>query len=156
MEFRVVYRHAGITPRKTRYVVDMVRGQDVNKALEILAFTQKHGTVFVKKLLQSAIANATQSPGINVNKLYISEARVDGGPILPGRFQAGPMGRAMPVRRRTSHIHLTLQERGGAGIAKAGEKKHSEKTATAVASKEAGATKKTAVKKDTAKKKGKS
>ncbi len=112
MQFRVVHRHAAIPPRKARYVIDLVRGQDVNRAFEILAFTRKHATFHVKKLLDSAVANASQAPGINVNKLFIAEARVDGGPILPARFLTGPMGRALPVRRRTSHIHLVLSERG--------------------------------------------
>lgn len=112
MQFRVVHRHAAIPPRKVRYVIDLVRGQDVNRAFEILAFTRKHATFHVKKLLDSAVANASQAPGINVNKLFITEARVDGGPILPARFMTGPMGRALPVRRRTSHIHLVISERG--------------------------------------------
>lgn len=111
MQFRVSHRRADMTPRKVRYVVDLIRGKDVNRAFDILAFTEKRATRYVRRLLTSAVANASQVSGVNVNKLFVSEARVDGGPIYPSRFMPGPMGRALPVRRRTSHIHLALSER---------------------------------------------
>ena len=111
MEFRASHRNAGITPRKTRYVVDLIRGQDVNRAFEILDFTRKRGCVFVRKVLASAVANASQAAGVNVNRLYVREARVDGGRVIPGRPMPAPMGRALPVRLRHCHIHLVLAER---------------------------------------------
>ncbi len=118
MQFHVVHRFARITPRKTRYVVDQIRGCEVNEALEILRFSQKRAGYFLRKLLNSAVANASQAQGVNVNKLVVREARVDCGPILPGAYMPGPMGRALPIRKRTSHIHLTLEEKSAEKQAK--------------------------------------
>lgn len=112
MDFRASHKNAAIPPRKARYVVDMVRGKDVNEAFEILTFTNKRASSFVKKILASAVANASAAQGVNVNQLFIREARVDGGPAIPTVPMPGPMGRALPVRRRLSHIHLVLTERG--------------------------------------------
>lgn len=124
MEFRASHRNAGITPRKTRYVIDLIRGEDVNRAFEILDFTRKRGSAFVRKVLGSAVANASQAVGVNVNKLYVREARVDGGPVVPARFMPGPMGRALPIRRRLCHIHVVLAEREPSeAAAEAGEPK---------------------------------
>lgn len=111
MDYRASHKNASIPPRKARYVVDMVRGKDVNEAFEILTFTNKRASGFVKKILASAVANASAAAGVNVNKLFIREARVDGGPAIQTVPMPGPMGRALPVRRRLSHIHLVLTER---------------------------------------------
>ncbi|MCB9883119.1 MAG: 50S ribosomal protein L22 [Planctomycetes bacterium] len=122
-QYRAVHRFARIGPRKARLVVDMIRGQDVNSAFETLRFTHKRAAFFVEKVLRSAVANASQDENVNVNRLVVSEARVDGGPLVQGRmrFRPGPMGRVMPIRKRTSHIHVVLAEEGVRGVAPAKE-----------------------------------
>lgn len=111
--FKAHHNFARISARKARYVADLVRGQNVNAALDILHFTHRRGSAFLTNLLKSAIANATQDGKVNANRLFIRELTIDGGPLIQGRFRynPGPMGRALPIRKRTSHIHITLAER---------------------------------------------
>lgn len=106
--------HARMTARKARLVADLIRGLPVNRAVEVLEYTPKRAARFVEKVLKSAVANASQEQGVDVNRLQVLEARVDDGPLLGGRprWRAGSRGRAMPYRKRTSHIHVTVgQER---------------------------------------------
>ena len=107
------HHFARITARKARYVADLVRGHDVNTALEILNHTHRRGSFFLARVVKSAIANATRDGEVNANRLYVRELQVDAGPLLQGRFRynPGPMGRALPIRKRTSHIHVVLAER---------------------------------------------
>lgn len=116
MKFQASHRFVRIGPRKARYVIDLVRSKPVNSALEILRCVQKRAAVYIRKVLDSAIANADQHGG-NVNDLVITEARVDGGPMLK-RFRPGPMGRAMRIRRRMSHIYITVEEKVATAISK--------------------------------------
>jgi large subunit ribosomal protein L22 len=121
------HRFARITARKTRYVADLVRGIDVNRALEILRNTPRRGSFFLSRVLRSAIANATRDGSVNANRLYVRDLQVDSGPLLQGRFRynPGPMGRALPIRKRTSHIHVVLAVREAAGGAGEGRVKRS-------------------------------
>ena len=109
-EFKASHNHARITARKARLSADMVRGLPINRALEILAFTPRRSARMVEKVLKSAIANANQADGVDLNRLYVSESRVDEGPLLGGaaRWRPASRGRAMPIRKRTSHIHIGL------------------------------------------------
>lgn len=109
-EFRASHKHARMTARKARLSADLVRGLPVNRALELLQFTPLRSARFVEKVLKSAIANASQLDEVDVNALYISESRVDEGPLLGGRprWRPASRGRAMPIRKRTSHIHVGL------------------------------------------------
>lgn len=113
--FEAHHNFARISARKARYVADLIRGKDVNAALDILHFTHRRGSAFLTTLLKSAIANATQDGKVNANRLFIRSLSIDGGPLIQGRFRynPGPMGRALPIRKRTSHIHLILAEREG-------------------------------------------
>ena len=106
---RASHRYARMSARKARLVVDLVRGQPVNRALDILAFTPKRAARFVEKVLRSAIANA-DARDLDVNRLVVVDARVDEGPLLGGRprWRPGPRGRVMPYRKRTCHIHIGL------------------------------------------------
>jgi large subunit ribosomal protein L22 len=110
MRFHASHRYVRISPRKTRYVIDLIRGKGVNDALHILDCVHRRAGPFIKKVLSSAIANAGQHGETNVNELYVQEARVDGGPMLK-RYRPGPMGRAMRIRKRTSHINVTVAKR---------------------------------------------
>lgn len=101
-----------IAPRKVRLVVDIVRGKSVSQALNILTFTQKKAARPVQKLLKSAVANAAETHGVSdVDSLVIDRITVDEGPTLK-RFMPRARGRATPIRKRTSHIQITLRERG--------------------------------------------
>lgn len=106
--YTATHKYARIAPRKTRYVMDMIRGKSVNEALRILQSSSRRAAPLIKKVLNSAIANANQSLG-SVSNLVIEKALVDGGPTLK-RFRPGPMGRAMRIRKRTSHITISLSE----------------------------------------------
>jgi len=111
-EYRARHRFAGITARKARLIADMIRGRSVNDALELLEFSPQRAALFYKKLVQSAMANASQDEGVNVNRLVISDCRADDGPLLQGRvrWRPGPQGRAMPYRKRTSHLTVGVSE----------------------------------------------
>ncbi|NUM34055.1 MAG: 50S ribosomal protein L22 [Candidatus Brocadiae bacterium] len=110
MKFYAIHKYARITPRKARYVVDMIRNKTANEALEILATVPKRASYFVKKVLNSAVANAAQQEGIKLGNLFVREAKVHGGPTLK-RYRPGPMGRAMGILKHTSHIEITLVEK---------------------------------------------
>jgi len=100
------------SPRKMRLVVNLIRGKEVNRALDILKFTPKHAAQDVEKLLLSAISNWQQkNPGsrIDDNSLIVKTAFVDGGRMLK-RVLPAPQGRAHRVRKRSNHITLVLDK----------------------------------------------
>ena len=107
------HRYARLTARKARLVADMIRGQDVNRALEILQFSPRRAAAFYLKVLESAVANASQDETVNVNRLHVVDCRADDGPLHMNRlrWRPGPQGRAMPYRKRTSHLTVVVSER---------------------------------------------
>lgn len=110
MKARAEARYQRISAQKARLVVDEIRGLPVGDALSALRFTNKRIAPVVEKLLQSAIANATnRSADVDVDKLYISEAHVNEGPRQK-RIRPAPMGRAYRYQRRTAHIALTVAD----------------------------------------------
>lgn len=115
VDFRASHRHAQITARKARLVADLVRGLPVNQALTVLERSPKRAAYLMKKVVRSAVANAEHKTegSIDLNDLVVSEARVDEGPLLGGhmRWRPASRGRAMPYRKRTSHIHVRLGTR---------------------------------------------
>ena len=108
--FRSYLKGFKIGPRKSRLVIDMIRGKHVQEASELLKFTKKKAARTVSKMLQSAIANVTQQATVDVDNLYISEAYVDEGPMVK-RFLPRAQGRATPLRKRSSHITLVVKEK---------------------------------------------
>ena len=108
--FKASHRFARITARKARLVVDMIRGQPVNSALVALEHSPQRAAYLVHKLVRSAVANAEQGGAVDLNQLHISKAWVDEGPLLGGymRWRPSARGRAMPYRKKTSHIHVEL------------------------------------------------
>ena len=112
VEFKACHRYARMSARKARLVVDLIRGQTVNRALDDLTHDKHRASGFVRKVLASAVANALQDPAVRASRLVVNRAYVNGGPLLLGRlrFRPGPMGRAMPIRKRTCHIHLTVTD----------------------------------------------
>lgn len=95
-----------MSARKVRVVADLVRGVPVDDALTTLALQPKAAAPVLKKLLDSAIANAEQK-GVNVDSLYVAEIMVHGGPIRK-RFMPRAQGRATPIRKRTAHVDVKL------------------------------------------------
>lgn len=105
-------KYLKMSPRKSRLVVDMIRGKDAGEALTILKFSKKQKAAgLVSRVLDSAIANAqVKFPNIDVDKLYISSVYVDKAPYLK-RFRAAPRGRGVPILKRYCHITVHLGER---------------------------------------------
>ncbi len=97
------------SPRKVRLVADLIRGKKVEKVLQELNFVNKEATKAIKKLLKSAIANAKHNEGIAEKDLFLKEVRVDSGPTMR-RFRAGARGQAYPLKRRSSHISIVLED----------------------------------------------
>jgi large subunit ribosomal protein L22 len=110
MEARAVSRHLRIAPRKARGVVDLIRGKNVGDALMVLDFLPRKGARLVAKTLKSVIANAESQQRVDVDRLYVRRITVDGGATLK-RFMPRAHGRATPIRKRTSHITIVVDER---------------------------------------------
>ena len=113
-EVKAVARHIQISPQKVRRVLDVVRNKDAEEALNILRFMPQKAAEPVYKLLQSAVANAEQNYGLEIDELFVSHIYADDGPrsrLSPygGRF--GARGRFKPIIRRTSHVTVVLAER---------------------------------------------
>jgi large subunit ribosomal protein L22 len=118
--YKASHRHAHTSARKARLVVDLIRGLPVNTALGVLDRSPQRAAVMIGKVVRSAVANAEQDSQIDPNRLTVSEARVDEGPLLGGhmRWRPAARGRAMPIHKRTSHIHIALSPiEGGADSA---------------------------------------
>jgi large subunit ribosomal protein L22 len=96
------------SPRKMRRVVDLIRDQHVEEARRILRFSPLGASRDVQKLLESAIANAEQQPGVVAENLLVSKVWVDEGPTLK-RYRPRAYGRATKVRKRTSHVTLVVR-----------------------------------------------
>jgi large subunit ribosomal protein L22 len=111
---RAVGKYLRIAPQKCQLVADLIRDRYVGEALTILRFSKKKKASFmVEKVLRSAIANAQQkAPNIDVDNLYISEIFVNQGPLMK-RWRARAMGRASRILKRTSHVHVYLEEKKG-------------------------------------------
>ena len=111
MEFSASHMYAKTTARKARYVADLVKGMQVNQALDTLQFVHRRAARLMEKVIRSALANAEQDVNVDVNELYISRAVVDEGPLLGMRPRWRPIsrGRAVPIRKRLSHIRITLR-----------------------------------------------
>ena len=109
MNFKASCRYVKISPRKARYVVDLIRGKSVNNALEILRFTNKRASCVVDKTLRAAIAGANENLDVEVDSLRIKDIRVDGGPVRKW-FRPRARGVSAMIKRRTSHISLVLSD----------------------------------------------
>ncbi len=110
--FRAVHRYARIQPRKARLVATLVRGLPVNDAIALLKTHPRRAAHLIHKVVKSALANASNDLDVDLNALVVAESIVDGGPLLGGRARWRPraMGRATPIRKRTSHLRIGLQE----------------------------------------------
>jgi large subunit ribosomal protein L22 len=110
---RAVLKNVPTSPRKMRLVTDLIKGQEVNRALDILKFSKQEASRRVEKLLLSAIANwQAKNEGLRLEEsdLYVKEVQVDGGRILR-RIRPAPQGRAYRIRKRSNHVTLVLGSR---------------------------------------------
>ena len=110
METTATLKYARISPQKARLVADQIRGMRVEPALQTLQFSTKKGAAIMKKLLESAIANAEHNDGADIDELKVSTVFVDEGPTYK-RIQARAKGRANRILKRTSHITVAVAEK---------------------------------------------
>ncbi|NOT01535.1 MAG: 50S ribosomal protein L22 [Phycisphaerales bacterium] len=100
---------ARIAPRKARLVMALIRGRRCSDALTLLQFSPQRAAVFIGKTLKSAMANANEAEA-EMGRLFVSEARVDGGPIMK-RWRPKDRGRAHPIQKKMSHLIVKVSER---------------------------------------------
>lgn len=110
MEAKAVTRNVRISPQKARLVADLIRGKQVEEALQVLRFTEKKAARILAKTLRSAIANAADTQNVDPDALYVKRTYVDGGTTVK-RFTPRAHGRATPIRKRTSHLTVVVDER---------------------------------------------
>ena len=109
METKAVGKYIRISPQKARLVADTVRGMNADQAITSLKFMPKKGAKILRKVIESAVANATQDDQVDVDNLFIKKITIDGGPSLK-RIRPRAMGRATRIIKRTSHITVILDE----------------------------------------------
>ncbi len=109
MAWTAKHYFARISERKARLVADLIRGRRCDEAVELLRYTPKRAAPMVDRVLKSAMASANEQEA-TMSKLYVSEARVDAGPIIK-RFQPKDRGRAHSIFKRTSHIVISVAEK---------------------------------------------
>lgn len=110
MQARAEAKHVRISPRKMKPIADLVRGKSVKDAQAILKFTPRKGAEIFLKVLNSAVANAENNHHLDVETLIVKEIYANQGPTMK-RWNAGSMGRANPVLKRSSHVGVVVAER---------------------------------------------
>ncbi len=110
MRVRAIAKYIRVSPRKIRLLMREIRGKRVEEALNLVSFAPQRGAPVLRKLINSAVANASQHPDVDVDNLFIKHIFADEGPTLR-RFRPRAMGRATRIRRRTSHLTIILDER---------------------------------------------
>lgn len=110
MRVRAIAKYIRVSPRKIRLLMREIRGKRVEEALNLVSFAPQRGAPVLRKLINSAVANASQHPDVDVDNLFIKHIFADEGPTLR-RFMPRAMGRATRIRRRTSHLTIILDER---------------------------------------------
>ena len=111
MEARAIAKYVRMSPIKLKPVADLVRGKDLSEALTILKFTPGKGSEIIEKVVESAKANAVNNFELNADDLYVSEIMINQGPTMK-RWRAGVQGRASMILKRSSHVSVTLKEKG--------------------------------------------
>lgn len=101
------YKNARISAQKARLVADLIRGKNIDQALNILTFSPKKGAELIKKVLESAVANAEHNEGADIDELKVVTIYVDKGPSLK-RFQARAKGRGNRIEKQTCHINVIV------------------------------------------------
>lgn len=107
MEVRAVLKHVRISPQKVRMIVGSVKGKPVEAGLDVLQFMPQKAAFIVRKIVKSAVANADQKPGVDLDSLIIKNIIADQGPMLK-RFRARARGSGSRILKRTAHITVIL------------------------------------------------
>jgi len=110
MEASATNKYISSSPRKMRLVIDLIRGESVDKAIETLHFHPKHASMSAEKVLRSAVSNLfnkDEESNYDPSELYVKEAFVNQGPTMK-RIQPAPMGRAYRVRKRSNHLTIVV------------------------------------------------
>ncbi len=102
-------KYARISPQKARLVADQIRGLPVDRAINILSFSNKKAAQIIKKVLDSAIANAEHNDAADVDELIVQQIMIDEGPIMK-RFRPRARGRANQILKRMSHVTVAVEE----------------------------------------------
>ena len=110
MEATAILRTVRLSPQKGRLIADQIRGLKVERALEVLQFSTRRAAKRVKKVLESAIANAEHNQGADIDELRVSDIQIGAGPMIK-RFHARAKGRGVRVIKRTSHITVTVSDK---------------------------------------------
>jgi large subunit ribosomal protein L22 len=115
MAARAIQRWVRQSPRKMRLVMEQIRGRDVNEAYALLKFSKKGAAKQIEKVLRSAVSNAEQdalrnNEAFDVDRLFVSYAVVNDGPSM-WRYRAAALGRAAPIRKRTSHVEIQVRSK---------------------------------------------
>jgi len=110
MKVRAQAKYIRQSPYKVRRVLDLVRGLPVDEARNVLTLTDRRAASTVRKVLESAVANAEHNHALDGDELFVAEAYADEGPTLK-RFRPRARGRATPIRKRTSHITIVVAEK---------------------------------------------
>ena len=114
MEGRAQIKYIRTSPRKLRLVCDLIKGRNINEVLGILSASKQRAASIVEKGIKSAVANIQEKGkqgkvAVDIDKFYLAEVAVDQGPTLK-RFRARAMGRAAPIRKKSSHLRVVLKE----------------------------------------------
>ena len=109
MEYKAIHRYADMSPRKIRPFAALIRGRQVEEAIELLKFLPNKSARLLEQVLKSAVGNAEDRGARDIEELAVSEARVDGGPIMK-RIMPRARGTAYPIKRRYAHIHVSISD----------------------------------------------
>jgi large subunit ribosomal protein L22 len=109
MEYKALHRYADMSPRKVRPFAQLIRGKMADEALELLRYVPNKSARLLEQVLKSALGNAEDKGARNLDDLVVLESRVDGGPMMK-RIMPRARGTAYPIKRRYSHIHITLTD----------------------------------------------
>lgn len=110
MQTKATAKYIRISPRKMKFICDMVRGKNVDEALSTLRFTPKKGADILEKVVNSAVANAENNFDMDRDNLYVAEVYANQGPTLK-RWRPRAQGRAYKILKRTSHISVVVKEK---------------------------------------------
>jgi len=110
MEARAIAKYIRVSPRKMKPIADLIRGKNVKEALAILKYTPRKGARIFLKVMNSAVANAENNHEMALDNLYVAQIYANQGPVMK-RFKAGSMGRANPIKHRTSHVGVAVAEK---------------------------------------------
>jgi len=109
MEYKAKHRFADMAARKIRPFAAMIRGKTADEAMQMLRFMPNKSARLIEQVLKSALGNAEDRGAHDIEELFVSESRVDGGPMMK-RIQPRARGTAYPIKRRCAHIHIVLSD----------------------------------------------